>query len=214
FWVGMVLFLGGRHAEGGGWLGRAWHLLGEDPQARVERGYLLVPPALPAMEGGDPGAAYAMCGEIAEIAEGFAAPALVALSRLGRGQALVAMGEATRGVAMLDEAMVAVTTGDVSPIAAGIVYCAVIIVCRQVFELRRAQEWTVALSRWCAAQQDLQPYRGQCLVHRSEIMQLHGEWAEAMEEVRHACEHLAASPGDPALGMAHYQHGELLRLRG
>lgn len=213
FWIGLILLLRGRHAEGGGWLGRAQHLLEEDAQTRVEQGYLLVPVALQALEG-DPGAAYELFGEIAVAADRFGDADLVALSRLGRGQALVATGDVARGVAMLDEAMVAVTTGDVSPIAAGIVYCALIIACRQVFDLRRAQEWTVALSRWCATQQDLKPYRGQCLVHRSEIMQLRGEWAEAMDEVRQACAHLAESPGDPVLGMAHYQLGELLRLRG
>ena len=155
-----------------------------------------------------------MFGEVARIADRFGDSDLIALSRLGRGQALVAMGEAHRGVAMLDEAMVAVTTGDVSPVAAGIVYCAVIIACRDTFDWRRAQEWTVALSRWCATQQDLKPYRGQCQVHRSEIMQLRGEWADALAEAQQACEHLAEPPGDPVLGMAHYQQGELLRLRG
>jgi ATP/maltotriose-dependent transcriptional regulator MalT len=213
FWIGMILFLRGRHAEGGGWLGRAQHLLEEDAQDRVERGYLSLPLALQALDT-DPAAALAMCNEIAAVADHFGDPDLVALSRLGRGQALVAMGDVSRGVPMLDEAMVAVTTGDVSPIAAGIVYCALIIACRQIFDLRRAQEWTVALSRWCATQQGLRPYRGQCLVHRSEIMQLRGEWAAAIDEVREACAHQAESPGDPVLGMAHYQLGELLRLRG
>jgi DNA-binding NarL/FixJ family response regulator len=32
--------------------------------------------------------------------------------------------------------------------------------------------------------------------------------------VQQACQHLAEPPGDPVLGMAHYQRGELLRLRG
>lgn len=180
----------------------------------AERGYLQIPVALEAMGAGDAASAYTTFGEISEIAEAFGDRTLVALGQLGRGQALIAMGKATKGVAFLDEAMVAVTTGDVSPVAAGIVYCAVIIECRGIFDLRRAQEWTAALSRWCATQQDLKPYRGQCLVHRSEIMQLRGEWSDAMDEVRQACDHQASQPGDPVMGMAQYQQGELLRLRG
>ncbi|MDN5917782.1 MAG: LuxR C-terminal-related transcriptional regulator [Pseudonocardia sp.] len=214
FWVGLFRILRGRHAEGGGWLGRAERLLTEHGLDTVERGYLLIPVALHALGSGDPGRAHELVGEAARIADRFGDPDLVALSRLGRGQALVAMGEVRSGVAMLDEAMVAVTTGDVSPVVVGIVYCALIITCRDVFDWARAEEWTVVLSRWCADQQDLKPYRGQCLVHRSELMQLRGEWADALAEVRQGCGHLAEPPGDPVLGMAHYQLGELLRLRG
>jgi DNA-binding NarL/FixJ family response regulator len=214
FWVGMFLMLRGRHAEGGGWLGRAGRLLTEQALDSVERGYLLIPAALHALGSGDPGRAHEVFGEAGGIADRFGDPDLIALSRLGQGQALVATGEVRRGVVMLDEAMVAVTTGDVSPVVAGIVYCAVIIVCRDIFDWGRAREWTVALSRWCADQQDLKPYRGQCLVHRSEIMQLRGEWSDAIVEIEQACEDLTKPPGDPVLGMAHYQQAELLRLRG
>ncbi|MPZ87753.1 MAG: DNA-binding response regulator [Nitriliruptorales bacterium] len=213
-WLAIMLFLGGHHAQGGGWLARAERLLVEASLDCPERGYLLVPRALQALGGGDGLQAYEIFQQVAAIAERFDDADLTVMGVLGLGQALVAMGEAERGVAMLDEAMVAVTTGDVSPIMAGIAYCAVIIACRDVFDLRRAQEWTAVLSRWCSAQQDLRPYRGQCLVHRSEIMQLRGEWPEAMEEVEQACAHLSDSPGDPVMGMARYQQAELLRLRG
>lgn len=214
FWLGLTLVLRGEEARGGGWLARAQSVLEAASLDCVEHGYVRLPAALKAMGSGDAASAYDTFGEIVKIADGFGDASLMALGRLGRGQALIAMGEASRGVVLLDEAMVAVTTADVSPVAAGIVYCAVIIECRDIFDLRRAQEWTAALSRWCATQQDLKPYRGQCLVHRSEIMQLRGEWSDAMEEVVQARVHLADPPGDPVMGMAKYQQGELLRLRG
>lgn len=214
FWMGMVLVHKGHHAQAGGWFARAGRLLDDASLDCVERGYLLIPPALQALGGGDHAAAYALFSDQVRIADRFGDPDLMALGRLGCGQTLVAMGEATSGVAILDEAMVAVTAGDISPIAAGIIYCAVILACRDIFDLRRAQEWTSALSRWCTSQTDLHPYRGQCLIHRSEIMQLRGDWSEALEEVEQACTHLADPGGDPVMGMARYQQAELLRLRG
>jgi DNA-binding CsgD family transcriptional regulator len=214
FWLGLTLVQRGEHARGGGWLARAQHILEDTALDCVERGYLRVPVAVQAVEGGDPETAYRSFVEVTEMADRFGDADLRALGRLGQGRSLVAQGQVAQGLALLDEAMVAVTTGEVSPLAAGIVYCAMIIVCRAIFDLRRVQEWTAVLSRWCATQQDLKPYRGQCLVHRSEIMQLRGEWADAMDEVRQAREHLSDPPGDPVLGMALYQQGELLRLRG
>ncbi len=209
--LAILLLLRGEAARSSGWLTRARRLLDLQGEDCAERGYLLVPAALQHLVDGGLAAAEAASAQAAAIGERFGDSDLLALGRLGVGQALVASGRTAPALALLDEVMVAVTAEEVSPIFAGILYCAVIETCGEAFDLRRAQEWTVALTRWCEAQPDLVPYRGQCLVHRSEIMLLHGAWPDALDEVRRACDGLA---GHPAAGAAYYQLAEVHRFRG
>jgi DNA-binding CsgD family transcriptional regulator/tetratricopeptide (TPR) repeat protein len=209
-WLAQGLLLRGEMARGGGWLARAQRLLDEGHYEGVERGYLFLPVALRSFDE-DPAAAHAAFERAAGIGVRFGDEDLTAYSRTGQGRALIRLGETADGVALLDEVMVAVMAGEVSPVFVGLVYCAVIEACHEIFDLRRAQEWTAALTRWCESQPGLVAYRGQCLVYRAEIMLLHGEWGEAAKEAQRALERLA---GRPAAGMAFYQQAELHRLRG
>jgi DNA-binding CsgD family transcriptional regulator len=211
FWLGISLGLRGEMSRSAGWLSRAKQYADATGRDCLEQGYLQVPIGLECLDNRDAAGAQAAFRTAADFGERFADPDLMALARLGQGQSHVLQGEAEQAMAHLDEILVAVTAGEVSPNLSGILYCAAIEACQHVFDLRRAQEWAAAMSQWCEAQPDLIPYRGRCLIHRAEIMQLRGNWADAVEEVQQACEWLADKP---VVGSAHYQLGELHRLRG
>jgi len=213
FWVGMNLVLAGQLGPGTGWLGRAQRLLDHEEGESVERGYLLMALVFRHEAGGDLEAAITVGGNAVEIGERFGDRDLFALAVHQQGRLLIKQGRRAEGLALLDEAMVATTSGELSPIVTGIVYCSVILACQDVYEVQRAREWTLALSRWCEAQPDMLAFTGRCLVHRAEILQLNGSWPDALEEARRAVRR-SLETGGRAAGLASYRQAELLRLQG
>jgi tetratricopeptide (TPR) repeat protein len=214
FWVGMNLALRGEMGRASGWLGRARRLVEREGRECVERGYLLVPVMLRHEAAGDWEAAYATAADAADIGERFGDRDLLALAVHEQGCALIQQGRVEEGLGLLDEAMVAVISGELSPIVTGIVYCSVIMGCQEVYALHRAQEWTAALTRWCQEQPDMVAFSGRCLVHRAEIMELHGAWRDALEEARRAHKRSEQGKNQSAAAQAFYRQGEVYRLQG
>jgi DNA-binding CsgD family transcriptional regulator len=212
FWLSLNLLLRGETAQAGGWLARAEQVVAVAGECAAS-GYLLVPATIEALEGGDIATAEKLAVRTIELGRRYGDADVVAFGLLSHGEALIAAREAEQGIARLDEVMLSVTAGDVGPITSGIVYCAVLLECMKLFDFARASEWTRALAAWCDSQPDLVPYRGQCLVHRSQLEQAAGNWPDAVVIVRQACERLT-DPPHPAVGMAFYQTGELHRLVG
>ena len=177
FWAGLILMLQGHTAMAGGWFARS-----------ARRGLVLrrvldlrIParPDLPRARGvGRRGPRRRRPHR--RDRSTLPRPDLFALGLLCQGEAAVALGQLAAGMRCFDDAMVSVTTGEVSPLPAGIVYCGVIEACMDAFDLQRAAQWTDALTSWCAGQPELVPYRGQCLVHRSQVLQARGAWHDAV----------------------------------
>ncbi len=214
FWVGVHLAQRGEVGPASGWLARAQRLLEDVGENRVERGYLLLPVAFRQRAAGDLDAAAAAAGEAVAIGRTFVDADLVGLAAHLQGEFLIERGHIADGLALLDEAMVAAATGELSPIVTGIVYCGVILACQTAHEARRAREWTAALARWCERQPDLVSFTGRCLVHRAEIMQLEGSWPEALAEAQRAAERCAAGGNRAATAEAFYRQAEIHRVRG
>ena len=212
--LGMNLAIAGEMGPAMGWFGRAERLVGQAGEDSVVPGYLLLPVAFQCMSSGDVEGAHRAASEAAAIAERFGEHDLFAIASHLAGMTLIKQGRVDEGLKLHDEAMVAVTSGQVSPFFAGAVYCGVIASCEEAFEPRRAHEWTKALTRWCDAQPQLVSFTGRCLAHRAGIKQLHGAWADALDEAVLARERCEQAMNRPAAGQAYYQQAELHRLRG
>lgn len=210
-WIGIQKIGQGEHGAGGGWVARATRIAAEHDTGPVVPGYLMMADAFGVLAAGDLDRAIEMSAEAAAVGRRHGDPDLASLAGHQEGLFLLHSGRTDEGLARLDEAMVALSAGELSPMVTGIVYCNAITGCWSVYELRRAQEWTAAMSAWCDAQPDLANFTGECKVRRAELKRLHGRWPEALDELA------TVSPADVdlwAAGCASYIRADLARLQG
>jgi DNA-binding CsgD family transcriptional regulator/tetratricopeptide (TPR) repeat protein len=212
--LGLALGSKGDIARASGWVKRVRQLLEETPDC-VEHGYVDHGAGMCRIfEDGDIPGAHELFVQAGRIADRHGDRELRALANLGLGRCTIYLGELAEGVALLDEVMVAVEAGEMSPILAGDAYCTVIDGCYELLDIRRCEVWSESFTRWCDDQPELVLYRGQCLLHRAELLLLHGRWAEGAAFAREACDRLADPVNFMAIGGAHYVEAELRRLRG
>ncbi len=213
FWLGLRLLFRGEEGRANGWLARAERLLGDDAPRCAEQGYLLLPVVEQRLEAGDFENAYATAADAVAIGEHCCDADLIACARHQQGRIRLQQEQVETGLALLDETMVAVTTGELSPLVTGLMYCSVIAACQEVYAIDRSREWIAALARWCEGQPEMVAFAGVCQVHRAEIMQLQGAWLDAIETARLACTRLQGIDRR-ATAAAFYQQGEVHRLKG
>jgi len=212
FWLGFHLDLRGDVAQAAGWAARVRRLIPDDPESRLG-GRLQQRDAVGVMFAGDAVSALPIFEESARVAARWNDLDGFVLAGLGCGRCLAMLGRTAEAAEAYDEVMVHVVAGRVAPQVTGLAYCSIVAACMEWFDLRRAQEWTVTFAAWAAREVGMLAYRGTCLVHRAEILQLRGAWPEAAAEAQRACEALDVTR-ESALGGAHYRIAELARLQG
>jgi DNA-binding CsgD family transcriptional regulator len=214
FSLSMVLLMGGEPAVAGGWVSRCQRLLDDVPGDVVERGYLLLHAMLRSFFTGELDTAHRLAIDVVEYGHRYRDADLVANGLNAQGRLLLYSGRVPEGLELLDEAMIGISTGEVSPIFAGHVYCSLIEACQEVSDYGRAAEWTRALTAWIDAQPGLVLFTGQCAVHRGQIMRVRGAFAEAVEEFELAVRRYVDAETPAAAGLAMAECGDVLRSRG
>ena len=195
-----------------GWLQRATRLLADEPEC-IEQGWLELCLVRSAFERGEveEGEQHALAAE--EIGARFGDRDLVAFGRALEGAILVMHTQLEQGLSLVDEATLAAVGGELTPYAAGNIYCITIGVCRSVADYRRAAEWTEAATRWCE-REAITGFPGICRVQRAEIMRLRGSYAEAEDEASKAQTELEGFGRLPQAGAGAYEVGEVRMRRG
>ncbi|HEY5882745.1 MAG TPA: LuxR C-terminal-related transcriptional regulator, partial [Nakamurella sp.] len=214
FWLAFRLVNAAERAESNAWIARLERLVAAVPDDVLTVARLDYLTGLRAVFEGELVTSAADLERSAAAATRRGDDELAALARLALGRVRIFRGDITAGTRLLDDAMLAVGSEQMSPIAVGDGYCTAIDACHDLFDVRRGRAWTEGLTRWCDQQPDLVPFAGVCQVHRSEFLQLKGAWVEAMAQAGLAKGRLDRPFRQLAYGAAAYQQGELHRLLG
>jgi len=199
-------------ARWNGWLQRAVRLMADQPEC-LERGWLELALVRSSFDRGAIDEAMQHATDGHEIGARLGDPDLQAFGLVLQGAVLVVKAQVERGMSLMDEGTLAAVGGELTPFAAGSIYCITIGVCRSLADYRRAGEWTEAASRWCESQ-TITGFPGICRVQRAEILRLRGSLAEAEVEARKAQTELEAFGRLPQAGAGAYEVGEVYLRRG
>jgi DNA-binding CsgD family transcriptional regulator len=172
----------GNYAVASGWMGRAKTMLEGVPEC-AGHGWLVLDTAVFS----DTAADREKCALSAlAIARRFGDTDLEfdAISLLG--ECRVASGRVAEGMKLLDEAMAAVTGGEVaSHGAVGEICCRLLGACEHATDVRRAEQWMAVINRTVAWTDFVVPT---CRTHYGGILVALGRWEEAENELRDALE--------------------------
>lgn len=116
-------------------------------------------------------------------------PAAAALGRVATARCLLLDGDVRAGLALLDEAGVAMLAGELDAVSTGLVYCEVICALQAAAHYDLAEQWTQVMERW-AQTHAIGSLHGRCRVHRAEILRLRGACDAAEHEASAACDEL------------------------
>ena len=214
FRLAMTSATHGEPAMSAGWTSRAEKLVDEIGGDGPERGWVELLLMFRALASGDLAGAAEAADNAVAIGNRHQNADIIAMGICAQGRFALYMGRVAEGLALLDECMVRVISGEASPIIAGHVYCTAIEGCQEISDFGRMAEWTSALERWCAMQPGLLAFTGQCAVHRGQLMRIRGDWSAALDEFELAAQRYEQISAPEAAGLSSSEAGDVHRLRG
>jgi DNA-binding CsgD family transcriptional regulator len=207
FWLWWVLVNTDQVARANGWLQQTTRILGPDLTTSL---WLAIPEAMLHGTTGDLARVDELLGAIVESGHGEVVPWALSLW----GHVLIEDGRLHDGLDRLDEAMATLLDEGLSPRVTPWVYCAGVGGCFLARDFARARAWNQSMIKWLDTLSSLGgAYLGNCRIYRSRLMCLNGHWQDALDEITAVCDDLDGFPGR-ICGHAHYQLGEIQRLRG